>query len=212
MPVPSYVVLSPQGEVLAIAGGIRAVQANAGSIYMALDRPQLASLITFVSLLLGLGSFTVALGYMPLAEATWFLVMGGAIAATINLSIVTRLLGLNWLAIFKPSTRPVLGIVAMASVLSVVRDPLWNAARANGAGGGPIALASLVLIGAVVYLAVVFFAWRVSGAKATAPEAAVLKTVKGALRRKRRPDPVFGTAVAPKPRSTEVASPRSDLS
>ncbi len=201
---------TPLIQVLAISGGVRSLQANAGSVYMALDRPQLASFTTLLSLLLGLGSFTIALGYMPLAQAAWFLVVGGAIAATINLSIITQLLQLDALAIVRPSVRPVLGILAMVAVFELIRDPLWSRALAAGAGASGLALASLVLVGALVYLAVVFLAWRLMGASASAPEAAVLATVREAARRVQGPPPAFGTAIAPKARSAKYAGPHAD--
>ena len=172
----------PLIQVLAIAGGIRAAQANAGSVYMALDRPQLASGITFLGLVLGLGSFTVALSSMPLAEAAWFLVIGGLIAAVINLTILTRMLDLSWINVMRPLMRPSIGIVAMATVLTLLREPLWNGGHPLGTGA--LILVGLVLTGAAVYLVAVLLAWRLSGGVLDSPEAAVLATLNGVLGRR----------------------------
>jgi lipopolysaccharide exporter len=56
---PRWSDATPIIQVLAIAGGIRAAQANTGSVYLALDRPQLASAIMFLGILLSLGPFAI---------------------------------------------------------------------------------------------------------------------------------------------------------
>jgi len=179
---PKWSEAVPLIEVLAIAGGIRAAQANAGSVYMAMDRPQLACGTTFLSLMLGLGSFSVALLFMPLADAAWCLVFGGAIAAIINLTILTRLLSISWIDILRALARPVFGIVVMAVVLSGIRDPLWNSGHPLATGS--LIMVALVLAGAVVYFMAVALAWRINGRPLDSPEQAVLKTVAAATRRR----------------------------
>ncbi|MGZ9031682.1 MAG: lipopolysaccharide biosynthesis protein [Burkholderiaceae bacterium] len=172
----------PLIQVLAIAGGIKAAQANAGSVYMALDRQRLASGITLVGLFLQLGSFSVALSYLPLAEAAWFLVAGGLIAAIINLTIMTRMLGLSWIDVIRPLTRPAVGIVAMSAVLALLCDPLWNSGHAIGTRA--LILVTLVLTGAAVYMLSVLLAWRLAGCVPDSPEGTVLAVLKSMLRRR----------------------------
>jgi len=147
-----------------------------------MDRPQLASGITFASLLLGLGSFSIALGFMPLAQAAWCLVFGGAVAAIINLTVLTRLLPISWIDILRALVRPMFGIVIMTAVLFWIRGPLWN-------GDHPLATASLIMValvftGALVYFVAVALAWRLYGRPLDSPEQALLTTVAAATRRR----------------------------
>lgn len=173
----------PLVQVLAIAGGVRAVQANAGSVYMALDRPQLAAAITFLSIIVGLGTFGLALGRMPLAQAVWAFVGASAAVAAVNLTMVTRLLGLSWVHVLRPMARPAFGIALMGIVLVPVRYEVWT-------GGQPTALAAFVLValvvtGAAVYLAGVLLAWQSAGRPDDSAEHAVLVALSGATRRRK---------------------------
>jgi PST family polysaccharide transporter/lipopolysaccharide exporter len=167
-------------QVLAVYGGIRAAQANTGSVYMALDRPQLASAMTLLNVLLAFGSFAVALGRMPLADAAWWMVAGAGVAAVVNLSVLTRSLGQSWSTVLAALRRPALAIAAMTAALLPLRAWLWT-------GGQPIheraaVLLCLVLAGATVYLAALLAAWHAQGRPADSPENAALKLVNGLLR------------------------------
>ena len=171
----------PLIQVLAIVGGIRAAQANAGSIYMALDRPQIAAAITFLSLVVGLGSFAAVLGRLPLAQAVWALAIGGIVTATVNLTVVTRLLGLSWGRLLQPMTRPAIGIAAMTAVLILLRDALWTGAHTVATAA--VILVALVLTGAIVYVASVLLAWRLAGGARDSAERVVLAGFGRVMRR-----------------------------
>jgi PST family polysaccharide transporter/lipopolysaccharide exporter len=180
---PKWSDAAPMVQVLAIYGGIRAAQANTGSVYLALDRPQYASAITLLGIVLGFGSFAVALWHsVPVAEAAWFLVGGSFIVVVINLTLLTRLLGLNWSDIFRALLRPAIGITVMAAALALLRVPLWNGGHPLAAGA--LILVGLVLAGAIVYLASVMLAWRAHGRPVESPEYALLATVAGSVRRR----------------------------
>lgn len=170
----------PVIQVLALFGGIRAAQANTGSLYLALDRPQYTAAMTLLGLVLGLGAFGVALGRMPLAEAAWFLVLGNLIAATINLAVLTRLLGLAAGDVLGALLRPAIGVAGMVGVLLTVRAPLWHEGQSTGAAA--LALVALVAIGALAYVAVVLLAWVARGRPSGSPEYAVVAFVGDMLR------------------------------
>ena len=181
---PKWSDAAPMVQVLAIYGGIRATQANTGSVYLALDRPQYAAAITLLGIVLGFGSFAVALWHsVPVAEAAWFLVGGSLIVVVINLTLLTRLLGLRWSDIFRALLRPAIGITVMAAALALLRGPLWNGGHPLAAGAA--ILVGLVLAGAIVYLASVMLAWRADGRPVESPEYAVLATLAGSVRRRK---------------------------
>jgi lipopolysaccharide exporter len=179
---PRWSDATPIIQVLAIAGGIRAAQANTGSVYLALDRPHLASAIMFLGILLSLGPFAIAVGRMPLADAAWFFVFSGLATALVNLILLTRLLALRWRTILGALVRPGIGIGAMAAVLLLVRPLLWSAGQPLPAAA--LALVVLVLIGAATYLATVALAWHVHGRPPESPEQAILETIAPAFRRR----------------------------
>ena len=170
----------PMVQVLAIYGGIRAAQANTGSVYMALDRPQLAAAMTFLNIVLGFGSFAAALGPFPIAQAARFLVLGSLVAAAVNLFVLGRLLRLSWRDFSAALLGPGIGVAVMAAALLTLRAPLWN-------DGHPLAAGALVLVllvgaGALTYVATVLFAWNARGRPSNSAEHGVVTALAGTIR------------------------------
>jgi lipopolysaccharide exporter len=171
----------PLLQVLAIFGGIRALQANTGSVYMALNRPEIAAAITAVGIVLELGAFAVALTRLPIAQAAWFLVIGGTLTAVVNLTVLQRLLGLRVRHLLRPALRPALGIALMALALQPLAQSLWN-------GGHPVATGAVVLValvatGAIVYVATVLSAWTLLGRREGTAEHAIVALLAESVRR-----------------------------
>jgi O-antigen/teichoic acid export membrane protein len=174
---PRWAAAVPLLQVLAIYGGIRAAQANTGSVYMALDRPQLAAAMTLLNVLLAFGSFAIALGRMPLADAAWFMVAGAGVAAVVNLSVLNRSLDQPWRTVLAALRRPALAIAAMTAALIPLRAWLWTGAQPIHERAA--VLLCLVLAGAAVYLAALLAAWHAQGRPAGSPEDAALALVRG---------------------------------
>jgi O-antigen/teichoic acid export membrane protein len=170
----------PLLQVLAIYGGIRAAQANTGSVYMALDRPQLASAMTLLNVVLAFGSFAVALGRWPVAEAAWWMVAGAFVAAVVNLWVLNGQLGQRWRAVLSPLVRPALGIAAMAAALHALQAWLWTGVHPLHERA--LILLALVLAGAVVYVATLLAAWHAYGRPVDSPEHAALTLLRGLAR------------------------------
>ena len=177
---PRWIDAVPLMQVLAIFGGIRATQANTGSVYLALNRPQLTAAIAFASLFLELGSFAIALTRLPVAEAAWFLVGGSVITGIINLTVLKQLLKLRTRDLFRGAVRPTLGVAVMASALLPLTATVWNGAEPLAAGA--FALVSLVAAGTLIYLATVLFAWSMLGKPTGTAEHAIIATLTGYLR------------------------------
>jgi PST family polysaccharide transporter/lipopolysaccharide exporter len=177
---PRWADAVPLLQVLAIYGGIRAAQANTGSVYLALDRPQIASAMTLLTVTLAFGSFAVALGRMTLAEAGWFMVAGALIAAVVNFIVLKRWLGQSWATLFGAVRRPLLGIAAMAAALVPMHAWLWTDVRPLHERA--LVLLCLVLAGAAVYVATVLAVWHAHGRPADSAEHAALGLVRGLLR------------------------------
>lgn len=174
---------APLVAVLAVYGGIRAAQANTVSVYLALDRPQLAAAMTLLNVVLSFGGFALALGRWPLAEAAWALVLGTLVATAVNLLVLARRLGLTWRPVAGALLRPSLGIAAMAVVLLSLSNVL------PASDGSPVfrafALAATMAAGATVYAAALLAAWHVRGRPIDSPERAVLTAVRALWERRR---------------------------
>ena len=180
---PRWSEATPLIQVLAVYGGIRAAQANTGSIYLALDRPQLASAMTLLNIVFAFGAFAIALARWPLAQAAWFLVGGSLLAAMVNFVVLVRQLHLPWKPVLSAFVRPTLGIAAMAAVLinlSFSLTPHVGSLAAHAVG-----LAAAVMTGATVYIAALLAIWHLRGRPEHSPERALLTAVRTALRRRR---------------------------
>ncbi len=171
----------PLIQVLAVYGGIRAAQANTGSVYLALDRPQFTTAMTLLSVVLSFGSFAVALARWPLADAAWSLVFGGLAAAIVNLTLLTRLLQVGWRPVLGALLRPVIGIAVMATLLRLLHAALVDVTRPLVVQLALLAVA--ILAGATVYLAALLAAWHLRGRPTGSPEAALLSAVRRTIGR-----------------------------
>ena len=180
---PRWSDVVPLMQVLAIFGGIRAAQANTGSVYMALNRPQFAAAIALASIVVELGSFAIALTRFPIAQAAWFLVLGSLITAVVNLSVLKRLLKLRAHDFLRAAGRPALGSAVMAAALLPLMSTLWNGGHPLAAGA--LVLALLVTAGALVYLATVLLAWTMLGQPGGTAEHAIATLAQSV----RRPKP-----------------------
>lgn len=179
----------PLVTVLAVYGGVRAAQANTNSVYLTMNRPQFAAAIALLNIVLELGLFGLALTRVPIAQAAWMLVLGSAVGAVVNLTLLTRLLRLAVARLVGALVRPALGAAVMAAVLVPMHATVWRG-PSDIATSAP-ALLLLVGTGAGVYLATMLALWALRGRPTGSPEHAILATMFASLR---RPKPTTGAA------------------
>jgi O-antigen/teichoic acid export membrane protein len=175
----------PLVQVLAIVGAMRAVQSNAGTVYLAIDKPHLMTALTFVSVVVGLGSFSILLAYQSVEVAVWALAATAVLTGILHFALMQRLLSLPAGSLLLPFFRPLLGVVAMCFVLHALADLLWTGQRHDILTSAGFLLAG-VLVGALTYMLIVYGAWRSAGRSAESPEQAVL-TAAGEVMRRLRP-------------------------
>ncbi len=165
----------PLVAILAVFGGIRAAQANTGSVYLSLNRPQYSAAAALLTIVFELGLFVFALKHYPMAQAAWYLVLGSALSAVFNIALLTRLLALKVGTLLGALARPALGVAVMTLCLAPLRDALWRPEIRPATA--PLALLILVACGAAIYITTVIAAWLVVGRPGNSPEQALLATV-----------------------------------
>ena len=148
----------PLIQMLSVFGVLRASVSNSGSVYLALGIPKVMTYLALLFLALmafGLWAWVPQYGAPGAAAAV---LLAAAIQIPVGFVVVTRKIALRLPAFLGALWRPLIGGVVMVAVVALVRDsaPLLGAAHF-------VQLATLVPLGASVYVAAVLVLWSITG-------------------------------------------------
>ncbi|MEO1321330.1 MAG: oligosaccharide flippase family protein, partial [Pseudomonadota bacterium] len=183
MPLTTFVLGSqwatsaPLIESLALAGAVTAILANNSSMYYAIGKPHIITVlgVVYVTLLLSLSLILARrVGLQGIADA--YLVTA-AVFAPFSMAILARIAGFSLRAMLSRIASPVVCGLTMYLLVS-------SASIASLVGGFPVGvqLLSLVLLGVVTYVGLIALIWLLRG-KPDSAERLALEFGRARLRR-----------------------------
>jgi len=180
-----WLVTVPLIEALALFGATRVMQANTGSVYLALGKPYIMTGLAGFFVVTVLTTFGVTLAYYDLKHAVWAFFVAGAAVGIINLATLAFLLRLSMLEMLRPLLRPTLAVSVMAFTLlwGTSQVPAWLASDHQWA-----VLFGGILVGATVYTATLWSCWKIAGTP-TGPEEKLMRLVTQLLKRRAAAEP-----------------------
>lgn len=150
---------APLIAVLALFGGVNAIQTNAGSVFNARGKPYLISVVATVNIVLLLAlSLPLALAHGPMGVAVAYLCTFSLIAP-VTFYFVAREIGLRAGDIIGVLWRPLLAGAGMFGILHVLGDYLATRWSAGSLGSVLV----LVPAGALSYAALSVILWITAG-------------------------------------------------
>jgi O-antigen/teichoic acid export membrane protein len=157
---PKWTAAVPLIQLLAFFGAVRALQANSGSIYLALGQPAILTGLSALYAVLALSSFAIVLSQRDLVTATWALLGANIFTAAINFTLLLRKLNLSFRAFMSALVRPLAASAVMAAVLIAAQSafPLGGSLAYQF-----VALLGLVTLGACTYVIVLVLIWLMAG-------------------------------------------------
>uniref|UniRef100_A0A831ZNB2 Lipopolysaccharide biosynthesis protein n=1 Tax=Desulfacinum infernum TaxID=35837 RepID=A0A831ZNB2_9BACT len=167
---------APLLRILGVAGIVKTLQSNTGSIFLAQGRPQAVTallilrVVVLVPMLVVLSSRTHAEG------AAWAYLAAEAMIAPMVFCYVFKSFKIKWMSAMRIFLRPCVASLVMVLAL--------NGTMASGMINGLLersfgALTILVLVGFITYLCAAFGLWLVCGRENSTPESWIV----GVLRR-----------------------------
>jgi O-antigen/teichoic acid export membrane protein len=157
---PKWTAAVPLIQILAFFGAVRALQANVGSVYLALGQPAIPTFLGALYAVVALSSVAVAVAHYDLVAAAWALLASNIFTAVITFGFLLRKLQLSLRSFLSAVIRPVAASAMMAVVLL--------AALSAFPGGAMlayqfVALLGLVTLGACTYVLVLVVIWFIAG-------------------------------------------------
>lgn len=150
---------APLVAVLAIYGGINAIQTNTGSVYNAIGKPYLITLIGSISVsVLVTASILSAIHYGPIGVSFAYLATS-SIMAPISFYIVSRYIGIQFRSILAVLWRPLFASILMFGLLARLSSTLDADTQLR-----PFQVLGILLpLGALIYIVAVVLLWAASG-------------------------------------------------
>lgn len=149
---------APLIALLAVFGGISALQSNSASVFFARGKPHLVSVVALCNIGLLLGSaIPLAIAYGPIGVA--FAYVGSySLVAPVAFYLVTREVGSGLAAVGGVLWRPILACSVMYAAVRYTNSLLMPESLAVAGR-----LTVLVAVGAVVYASFVILLWLLAG-------------------------------------------------
>lgn len=173
----------PLIQVLAVFGIVRALHGPTGSIFVAVGRPRVVALTQCVQIAVALSLMLVLIPRLGTIGAAWSILTGACCAMLANYAGVLRLLHLSLSRLAAPLWRPLLSTGVMGLLMAGIAPTLQHAADPWPALAQ---LLTLILVGALSYLATTFGLWRLGG-RPDGSESLLLGLVAERWRRGARP-------------------------
>lgn len=151
----------PLIEALALFGATRALQANTGSVYLALGKPYIMTVLAGIYVFSVLAAFGITLAYWDIGHAVWTYFTVGAVMCVINLATAAHQLQLAVLDIVRATVRPMISVTAMVIALlwALPQMPGWLITSSSWT-----VLLGGMLLGATVYTVTLWSCWKIAGA------------------------------------------------
>jgi O-antigen/teichoic acid export membrane protein len=153
----------PLIEILAFFGVIMALQTNSYSVFLAIGRPYLQSVVLGVYLAALLPLLILLTRSFGLEGAAWACLASVALMLPVNYALVIRALDIELRALARLFWRPVLAAAVMYAVVTWLLGSL-----PHGLSNPLLRLVIAGFTGAALYFASVFFLWSLAGRPAGA--------------------------------------------
>lgn len=154
---------------LALFGGVRALQGTTGSIYIALGKPHLQTMLTATYIVFGVGTFSLTLAWKTIELASWSLFTAALIVGAVSMVLVCKELRLSPRTILASTFRPLAASVLMAAATVYTGELLHELNTFSSI----ITLILLIAVGAISFLATLTLLWVLAGCP-SGPESEVL--------------------------------------
>jgi lipopolysaccharide exporter len=164
---------APLIAVLALSGGLLALQSNSYSVFLAVGKPQLQSIVLGVYVASLLPLMTLLVRDHGLVGAAWACIASAALMLPVNFALVLRELNLRPRHLGAVLWRPLLATAGMYGVLRAMRARWPNV---DGYAADLVELGATVAAGLAVYAALAYGLWRIAG-RPVGPESAVAERV-----------------------------------
>jgi O-antigen/teichoic acid export membrane protein len=171
---PNWVETGPVIATLAFFGLLLALKTNNHYVYLALGRPRMTTIVGLVQILFLLPLLTWGSFRNGALGAAQGCVIAELLFSPLSIALLRRELQLRHLDMYRPFIRPLVAGAAMYFVVRLVEARLLGGA---GVVEDIFALLGCVLVGAVVYPAVILALWLAAGRPPTA-ERRVLEFVR----------------------------------
>jgi O-antigen/teichoic acid export membrane protein len=151
---------TPLIQVLAVYGVLIALQTNIGYVYLAVGRPRLITLVAGLQFVLLLALLLPATWYRGATGAAWAFLGTAVLMVPVNQLLIANQLKLSLRGYFAHLWRPLVAGAAMVLALDALKAVLQPGQAT------PALVAALltgVACGALVYGAVLYLLWRLSG-------------------------------------------------
>ena len=158
---PKWLELIPAIQLLSISAALVSIQTNGGYIHIALGNPWIPTVTLILSLSMLFPLLIWLTSHHGLLGAAAGQLATVCIMAPINYAILLRVLKLPLVKLVGALWRPAAATAAMAVMCVAVKSQL---PPIDALGLQTVALASLVVVGALAYVMALFSLWRASGA------------------------------------------------
>jgi O-antigen/teichoic acid export membrane protein len=176
---PKWVGVIPLIQILAAFGVMRTLHGPTGSVYLAIGKPRLISLLHLVHIGVSLPLLIIFVTKYSITAAPWAILAGTCIALPVNYSIVMRELALPLGPLVEVLWRPLVSATLMLIVGGWIHNRFLAPA---GLGQSLMGLLILIPLGAVIYVTTVTGLWRIADCPRGA-ESTLLALMKLRLRR-----------------------------
>lgn len=154
-----WVASVPAVRLLAISGAVSALQSNAGYVLLALGRPRIMTVLGAINVTVLLVLSIVLTVNLGLTGAALAVLMANVVVLPLTFRSILRVVGVGLHEFAGRLWRPIVASAVMA--LAVRALPFVQ--PVNGRISAAYDLALLVVVGAVIYGAVMLLLWRLSG-------------------------------------------------
>lgn len=155
-----WVAAVPLVQLLSLFGVVRTLHGPTGSIYLAMGRPRFVAYFGLVQLAVALVLMVLLVPELGAIGAAWGILVGASAAMVVNYLMLSRQLEVSLRQVAAVTWRPLLSGALMWPVVQ------WASAAWSPSLGflsAPVELLSLGLLGVLLYAAVIWAAWRISG-------------------------------------------------
>lgn len=151
----------PVIQVLAIAGALRAISLNSGSVFLALGKPKFVTVLASLNIAILLPVAVMLVRQEGAVGLAWATLAGFCVTLPVTCFLTLRLLDAKWATLFGCLWRPVISTAAMWFVV----DRIVQMSAQQDKGPVDLAIDVLVAVsaGAIVYAVVLLLSWQLSG-------------------------------------------------
>lgn len=150
----------PLIQILAVYGVLGALQTNIGYVYLAVGRPRLITLVALMQFVLFVALLMPATWYYKAMGAAWAFLGTALLMAPVNQLLIAHQLKLSLRGYLMRLWRPLVAGAAMMLALNTLKGILYPGHSTQAL---LVVLITSLVVGTLVYAAVLYLLWRLSG-------------------------------------------------